>query len=314
MPTHPTSTCGWTLGRTIVPPSNRSSKPHWRPGGFARAGIVPRRADGNPDLPPNNWQIVCGGPAWSRAAPRAETVTDWHFHLFPRPAGLELGPHWNWRNPAVGNYFEGALCFGSTRASTDSALTSRMPCSRRKACRTPQRPPRRRWTAPQRAGPRPGGSPRDSPQEALRRQQLRATTRVGGHGQPRARPRPSLHPRRRDGQSAQLRVLPRRWDVMAWAAVGSTLESGGVANGSIPTWTLKTMTSFARCRASVAVSWVPGVRGRRCWRCSDFPPSPTCIRLRLGLPEVDALRSAGDPLLCERLPGFFVAVIGDSAV
>lgn len=58
------------------------------------------------DLPPNNWQSVFGGQAWSRAHPGSDTDTECYLHLFSPGQ-----PDWNWRNPAVGDYFEGVLRF-----------------------------------------------------------------------------------------------------------------------------------------------------------------------------------------------------------
>ncbi|BDI22869.1 alpha-amylase family glycosyl hydrolase [Herbiconiux sp. L3-i23] len=60
----------------------------------------------DPQTPPNNWLSVFGGPAWSRVAPDSADDTQWYLHLFS-PAQ----PDWNWRNPAVGDYFEGVLRF-----------------------------------------------------------------------------------------------------------------------------------------------------------------------------------------------------------
>ena len=57
-------------------------------------------------VPPNNWQSVFGGRAWSRANPGSATDTDWYLHLFSPEQ-----PDWNWRNPAVGDYFDGVLRF-----------------------------------------------------------------------------------------------------------------------------------------------------------------------------------------------------------
>ena len=106
------------LGAPAVP-----GGPRGRPG-LAGAGHVPlcagsgghvrrrrRRlasdaAVGGSDVPPNNWQSVFGGRAWSRANPGSATDTDWYLHLFS--AGQ---PDWNWRNPAVGDYFDGVLRF-----------------------------------------------------------------------------------------------------------------------------------------------------------------------------------------------------------
>ena len=53
------------------------------------------------DLPPNNWQSVFGGPAWTR-------VQDgqWYFHAFDSSQ-----PDFNWRNQEVVEYFDGVLRF-----------------------------------------------------------------------------------------------------------------------------------------------------------------------------------------------------------
>jgi alpha-glucosidase len=51
--------------------------------------------------PPNNWDSVFGGPAWTR-------VDDgqWYLHLFD-----STQPDLNWRNPEIGDMFEGVLTF-----------------------------------------------------------------------------------------------------------------------------------------------------------------------------------------------------------
>ncbi|WP_299166279.1 alpha-amylase family glycosyl hydrolase [uncultured Arthrobacter sp.] len=58
------------------------------------------------DTPPNNWQSVFGGRAWSRVNPGSDTDQEWYLHLFSPEQ-----PDWNWRNPAVGDYFEDVLRF-----------------------------------------------------------------------------------------------------------------------------------------------------------------------------------------------------------
>ncbi|MDF1478702.1 glycoside hydrolase family 13 protein [Leifsonia sp. H3M29-4] len=53
------------------------------------------------ELPPNNWQSVFGGPAWTRVADG-----QWYFHAFDSSQ-----PDFNWRNQEVVEYFDGVLRF-----------------------------------------------------------------------------------------------------------------------------------------------------------------------------------------------------------
>ncbi|MGV9313496.1 glycoside hydrolase family 13 protein [Streptomyces sp. NPDC003691] len=63
---------------------------HFRPG---------RGEDG--ELPPNDWESVFGGPAWTRT-----TAGDWYLHLFASEQ-----PDLNWDHPAVREEFESILRF-----------------------------------------------------------------------------------------------------------------------------------------------------------------------------------------------------------
>ena len=58
------------------------------------------------ETPPNNWISVFGGPAWAPAHPGSADDTQWFLHLFSAAQ-----PDWNWRNPAVTDYFDGVLRF-----------------------------------------------------------------------------------------------------------------------------------------------------------------------------------------------------------
>ena len=74
----------------------RAGQPRARPLPVPRG---PRRETG--ELPPNNWESVFGGPAWTR-------VEDgqWYLHLFDTTQ-----PDLDWRNPEVADMFEDVLRF-----------------------------------------------------------------------------------------------------------------------------------------------------------------------------------------------------------
>jgi alpha-glucosidase len=58
------------------------------------------------DEPPNNWQSVFHGPAWTRVTEADGRPGQWYLHLFDSGQ-----PDWNWRNPAVTSYFEEIIRF-----------------------------------------------------------------------------------------------------------------------------------------------------------------------------------------------------------
>ncbi|MFB7215349.1 glycoside hydrolase family 13 protein [Streptomyces sp. NPDC056255] len=66
---------------------------HFRPGKGA-AG----------ELPPNDWESVFGGPAWTRTTDPDGTPGDWYLHLFAPEQ-----PDFNWEHPAVADEFRSIL-------------------------------------------------------------------------------------------------------------------------------------------------------------------------------------------------------------
>ena len=60
----------------------------------------------NGELPPNNWQSMFGGPAWTRTTNADGTAGDWYLHLFDSSQ-----PDLNWANPALHEAFEEILRF-----------------------------------------------------------------------------------------------------------------------------------------------------------------------------------------------------------
>ncbi|OFE16077.1 alpha-amylase [Humibacillus sp. DSM 29435] len=58
------------------------------------------------ELPPNNWQSVFGGPAWTRITEGDGQAGQWYLHLFDPKQ-----PDFNWEHPAVRAEFESVLRF-----------------------------------------------------------------------------------------------------------------------------------------------------------------------------------------------------------
>lgn len=97
----------------IVP--NHSSSDHvWfqealaaTPGSAARARYIFRDGRG-PDgsQPPNNWQSVFGGPAWTRVTEPDGSPGQWYLHLFDSSQ-----PDFDWTNQEVWDHFDDVLRF-----------------------------------------------------------------------------------------------------------------------------------------------------------------------------------------------------------
>jgi alpha-glucosidase len=58
------------------------------------------------ELPPNNWESVFGGVAWSRITESDGTPGQWYLHIFDSSQ-----PDFNWDNPKVHEFFAGVLRF-----------------------------------------------------------------------------------------------------------------------------------------------------------------------------------------------------------
>jgi alpha-glucosidase len=77
------------------------------PGSPERARYHFRRGRGpNGDEPPNNWQSVFGGPAWTRVQDPDGSPGEWYLHLFAPEQ-----PDLNWANPEVWSDLEKTLRF-----------------------------------------------------------------------------------------------------------------------------------------------------------------------------------------------------------
>jgi alpha-glucosidase len=76
-------------------------------GSSERARYIFRDGKGaNGELPPNNWESVFGGPAWSRLIDPDGTPGQWYLHLFDSSQ-----PDLDWQNPWVREQFRDILRF-----------------------------------------------------------------------------------------------------------------------------------------------------------------------------------------------------------
>ena len=95
-----------------IVPNHCSSDHEWfqaalreSPGGEYRRRFLFRDGRGdNGDEPPNNWQSIFGGSAWTRVTEADGRPGQWYLHLFDSSQ-----PDFDWRNPEVAAYFERVL-------------------------------------------------------------------------------------------------------------------------------------------------------------------------------------------------------------
>jgi len=95
-------------------PNHSSSEHRWfqealaaGPGSPERARYMFREGKGeHGELPPNNWDSVFGGPAWTRIMETDGTPGPWYLHLFDSSQ-----PDFDWSNPWVQEQFRDILRF-----------------------------------------------------------------------------------------------------------------------------------------------------------------------------------------------------------
>ena len=97
----------------LVPNHSSSEHPWFQealasgPGSPERARYMFREGRGeHGELPPNNWDSVFGGPAWTRITEADGTPGPWYLHLFDASQ-----PDFDWTNPWVQEQFRGILRF-----------------------------------------------------------------------------------------------------------------------------------------------------------------------------------------------------------
>jgi alpha-glucosidase len=97
----------------VVPNHSSSEHPWFRealnsaPGSPERRRYMFRDGQGESgEIPPNNWQSVFGGPAWTRVIEPDGTPGQWYLHLFDSSQ-----PDFNWENVEVWELFRNVLRF-----------------------------------------------------------------------------------------------------------------------------------------------------------------------------------------------------------
>jgi alpha-glucosidase len=81
------------------------------------AGTDGAETDGS--LPPNDWQSIFGGPAWTRVREPDGSPGEWYLHLFAPEQ-----PDFNWSHPAVRAEFEEVLRFWLDRGADGIRIDS----------------------------------------------------------------------------------------------------------------------------------------------------------------------------------------------
>ncbi|HEY7175581.1 MAG TPA: glycoside hydrolase family 13 protein, partial [Micromonosporaceae bacterium] len=109
VPNHSSDQHAWFREALSAGPGSAARELFWfRPG---------RGADGS--VPPNDWQSIFGGPAWTRTTNSDGTAGEWYLHLFAAEQ-----PDLNWENPKVREEFEDVLRFWFDRGADGVRIDS----------------------------------------------------------------------------------------------------------------------------------------------------------------------------------------------
>lgn len=246
------------------------------------------------DVPPNNWQSVFGGRAWSRANPESLTDTDWYLHLFS--AGQ---PDWNWRNPAVGDYFDGVLRFWFDKGV--DGLRIDVAHALFKAEGLPDSPSTGGVVDGLRSNPQ--ASDQEEVHEVYRRWRTLAE-KYEPHrllvGEVNLEPARAARYTRPDEmqQAFAFAFVKLGWDPAAWAAAGNELEAARRLHGATPTWALENH-DIVRSVTRFSGGEIGALRARAALVALLGLPGPAYVYQgqELGLPEVDVpLEARVDPM------------------
>jgi alpha-glucosidase len=109
VPNHCSDQHPWFQAALAADPGSAERARFWFRPGRGRAG----------ELPPNGWQSIFGGPAWTRVTESDGRPGEWYLHLFAPEQ-----PDFNWANPDVRAEFEEVLRFWFERGADGIRIDS----------------------------------------------------------------------------------------------------------------------------------------------------------------------------------------------
>ena len=226
--------------------------------------------------------------------PSSATDTDWYLHLFS--AGQ---PDWNWRNPAVGDYFDGVLRFWFDKGV--DGLRIDVAHALFKADGLPDSPSTGGVVDGLRSNPQV--SDQEDVHEVYRRWRTLAE-KYEPHrllvGEVNLEPARAARYTRADEmqQAFAFAFVKLGWDPEAWAAVGNELEAARQLHGAAPTWALENH-DIVRSVTRFGGGELGSVRARAALVALLGLPGAAYIYQgqELGLPEVDVpVEARVDPM------------------
>ncbi|WP_222861853.1 alpha-amylase family glycosyl hydrolase [Arthrobacter echini] len=244
-------TLGLRVILDVVPNHCSSEHPLFRAAVTAAPGS-PERAmfhveDGLDGGPPNNWRSVFGGAAWSRIDPASEADRQWYLHLFSAEQS-----DWNWRNPAVGDYFEGVLRFWFDRGVDGLRIDVAHALFKAEGLPDAERPE----DVVDGLRSNPQVSDHEEVHDVYRRWRRLADSYSPARvlvGEVNLEPQRAARYIRPDEmhQAFAFAFATLGWDAAAWARIGTELDAARREHGAPPTWALenhdlvRTATRFA---------------------------------------------------------------------
>ena len=109
VPNHSSDQHPWFVQALAEAPGSAARERFWFRPGRGQAG----------ELPPNDWQSIFGGPAWTRVTEPDGSPGEWYLHLFAPEQ-----PDFNWANAAVRQEFEDVLRFWFDRGADGIRIDS----------------------------------------------------------------------------------------------------------------------------------------------------------------------------------------------